>query len=123
MNVVSPPVFSSSSWPTTSWASDDERERLVEGVVERSAQRGRVGRVGHRVGRLDEAVGLGHEPDAVEAVAVTVTLRISGPRAVSSSRNESKSAPMAASVPPVPPLLAMLSLVIVGRELYRVSAL
>ena len=48
---------------------------------------------------------------------MTVTWRISGPRAVSSSRNESKSAPIAASVPPVPPVSAMWPLVIAGREL------
>ena len=50
-------------------------------------------------------------------LSVTVIWRIRGPRAVSSSRNESMSAPMAASVPPVPPVSEMLALVIVGREL------
>ncbi len=56
-------------------------------------------------------------------LSVTETWRISGPRAVSSSMNESKSAPMAASVPPVPPLSEMLVLLIVGREAKRVMAL
>ena len=64
------------------------------------------------------------QPDAVEAVVDRRWCwRISGPRAVSSSRNESMSAPIAACRPPVPPLLEMLSLVIAGRALNSVMAL
>ena len=49
--------------------------------------------------------------------------RITGPRVMSSSRNEFMSAPMAAWRPPVPPLLEMLSLVSAGLALRRVMAL
>jgi hypothetical protein len=52
-----------------------------------------------------------------------VTWRISGPRAVSSSRNESMSAPIAASVPPLPPVSEIFMLVIVGRASNSVMAL
>ncbi len=54
---------------------------------------------------------------------MTESLRTSGPRAVSSSRSESKSAPMAPSVPPVPPELAISELTIIGRALYSVTPL
>ncbi len=49
----------------------DEGERLEERVVLRSAQSGRIaGDVRHRVGGLDESVGFGDEPEAVQAVVL-----------------------------------------------------
>ena len=66
------------------------------------------------VGGLDEPVALGHQLDAVQAVLHDDDLADQRAAAVSSSRNESKSAPMAASVPPVPPVRVMSLLVIDG---------
>ena len=60
----------------------------------------------------------------LKLLSVTGTWRISGPRAVSSSRNESMSAADGRLGAPVPPLVARCwSLVIVGREAKRVMAL
>ena len=49
----------------------DEGEWLEEGVVLRSAQGRRVGGdVRHRVSGLDEPVGFGNQPEAVQAVVL-----------------------------------------------------